>query len=147
MGQNRWWLKLFFYLLDVGTFNALVVYNETQDTNNQLNFVSFKCNLVEYFISDRIRPIDRSPTIEHVAVRMGNGQRQRCAYCAVFGRKKRTQYMCKSCKIPFCCIENGKCVIDCFMSAHENETIKQTVRNKFNTMEQSINKISKTSSC
>ena len=25
MGQNRWWLKLFFYLLDVGTSNALVL--------------------------------------------------------------------------------------------------------------------------
>jgi hypothetical protein len=29
MGQNRWWLKLFFYLLDVGTSNALVLYNES----------------------------------------------------------------------------------------------------------------------
>ena len=28
IGQNRWWLKLFFYLLDVGTSNALVLYNE-----------------------------------------------------------------------------------------------------------------------
>jgi hypothetical protein len=27
MGQNRWWLKFFFYLLDVGTANALVLYN------------------------------------------------------------------------------------------------------------------------
>jgi hypothetical protein len=25
MGQNRWWLKLFFYLLDAGTSNALVI--------------------------------------------------------------------------------------------------------------------------
>ena len=29
MGQHRWWLKLFFYLLDVGTANALVLYNST----------------------------------------------------------------------------------------------------------------------
>jgi len=29
MGQNRWWLKLFFYLLDVGTSNALVLYNKS----------------------------------------------------------------------------------------------------------------------
>ena len=29
MGQHRWWLKLFFYLLDVGTSNALVLYNST----------------------------------------------------------------------------------------------------------------------
>jgi hypothetical protein len=30
MGQNRWWMKLFFYLLDVGTSNALVLFNETK---------------------------------------------------------------------------------------------------------------------
>ena len=28
MGQNPWWLKLFFYLLDVSMSNALVIYNE-----------------------------------------------------------------------------------------------------------------------
>ena len=28
MGQNRWWLKIFFNLLDIGTSNALVLHNE-----------------------------------------------------------------------------------------------------------------------
>ena len=35
MGQNRWWLKLFFYLLDVGTSNALVLYNESMKSRLQ----------------------------------------------------------------------------------------------------------------
>jgi hypothetical protein len=29
MGQNWWWLKLFLYLLDVRTLNALVLYNKS----------------------------------------------------------------------------------------------------------------------
>ena len=35
MCQNRWWLKLFFYLLDVGTSNALVLYNLSRKHNEQ----------------------------------------------------------------------------------------------------------------
>ena len=41
MGLHRWWLKLFFYLLDVGTSNALVLYRET-GANNKINLVEFK---------------------------------------------------------------------------------------------------------
>jgi hypothetical protein len=40
MGQHRWWLKLFFYLLDVGTSNSLVLYREA--TDDSINIVEFK---------------------------------------------------------------------------------------------------------
>ena len=39
MGQNRWWLKLFFYLLDVGTANAMILYRLAVD-DNQIWYVS-----------------------------------------------------------------------------------------------------------
>jgi hypothetical protein len=43
MGQNRWWLKLFFYLLDTGTLNALVVYNEAMKGQQKpFNLADFK---------------------------------------------------------------------------------------------------------
>jgi hypothetical protein len=54
MCQNRWWLKLFFYLLDVGTSNALILYHElakmlrrTDETYTPINIVDFKMQLVE----------------------------------------------------------------------------------------------------
>ena len=53
MGQNWWWLKLFFYLLDVGTSNALVLYNESLKIRSQtglyspMNIVDFKLQLIE----------------------------------------------------------------------------------------------------
>ena len=40
MGKHRWWLKLFFYLLDVGTSNALVLHTQTGVSN--MNIVEFK---------------------------------------------------------------------------------------------------------
>jgi hypothetical protein len=40
MGQNRWWLKIFFYLLDGGISNALVLYKEaTKPKNDIISFV------------------------------------------------------------------------------------------------------------
>ena len=53
MGLSRWWLKLFFYLLDVGTGNTLVLYNEQVKVNSKgqeytiLNVADFKMKLVE----------------------------------------------------------------------------------------------------
>ena len=46
MGQNRWWLKLF-YLLDVGTCNALVLYNKSIDKSQRMNIVDFKVKLIK----------------------------------------------------------------------------------------------------
>ena len=45
MGLHRWWLKLFFYLLDVGTSNALVLYRAA--TNDKINVVKYKEKLVQ----------------------------------------------------------------------------------------------------
>ena len=43
MGQNRWWLKIFFYLLDVGTSNANVLFNMTMRMEEKkMNIVDFK---------------------------------------------------------------------------------------------------------
>ena len=46
MGSNRWWLKLFYYNLDVGTANALILYNLAvhSDKKNYLNITEFKKN-------------------------------------------------------------------------------------------------------
>ena len=47
MGENRWWLKLFYCLLDVGTSNALVLFNLTQrDGQKSSTIVEFKSELI-----------------------------------------------------------------------------------------------------
>ena len=53
MGQNRWWLKLFFYLLDVGTSNALVLYKLAKGGDaNLMSIVEFKRELVLAFVGE-----------------------------------------------------------------------------------------------
>jgi hypothetical protein len=34
MGQNRWWLKLFFYLLDVSVSSEMIIYKEAMGLDN-----------------------------------------------------------------------------------------------------------------
>ena len=58
MGQNRWWLKLFFYLLDVGTSNSLVLYKLAKGSSaDSLSIVEFKELLVQSFLGSRMESI------------------------------------------------------------------------------------------
>ena len=67
MGQNRWWLKIFFYLLDVGTSNALVVYKEaTKPKNDKMSIVEFKKLLVLNFVGNKMNvTTDRCGAFTH----------------------------------------------------------------------------------
>jgi hypothetical protein len=56
MGQNRWWLKLFFYLLDAGTSNALVVYNATMKGKQKpYNIADYKAKVVEALVGGKLK--------------------------------------------------------------------------------------------
>ena len=68
MGLHRCWLKLFFYLLDVGTSNALVLFREA-GKNNNINLVEFKKKLIYAFVGPNIVGICETVT-EHKMVRI-----------------------------------------------------------------------------
>jgi hypothetical protein len=61
MGQHRWWLKLFFYLLDVGTANALVLFRLTlKDTDlNKWNIALYKQKLILSLVGSRGELVQR----------------------------------------------------------------------------------------
>ena len=125
MGQHRWWLKLFFYLLDVGTANALVLYREAMnnDTTNKMSIVAYESKLVNLLVGDRIsKPLITIPTV-HELVR--KGRRHICTYCAIFSKTLRTRYRCAvpSCNLPLCCVGQSHSDQDCFAKAHANDKI------------------------
>ena len=55
-------MKLFFYLLDVGTSNALVLFREAMNSN--INVVEYKKQLVNLLIGSRLETIDAQCWIE-----------------------------------------------------------------------------------
>jgi hypothetical protein len=145
MGQNCWWLKLFFYLLDVGTSKALVLYNEsarerlnTGGTFTPVNVVEYKMQLIEGLVGksldDLLREGEEVDEI-HEPVKMDDGVRMQCAFCALWSRNRRTRYQCRTCGVPLCSIGSGKVEDDCFTHAHESEKIKDLVWKKYLEMQ------------
>ena len=126
MGQNRWWLKLFFYLLDVGTANALVLYRSSMESTKpeaKLSIVDFKLRLVQSFVGDKINITTGPIPIAHELVRIDS--RNYCAYCALFSIKKRTRFKCAACNIPLCSVGGGKSPVDCFALCHNNDEMRK----------------------
>jgi hypothetical protein len=133
MGQNRWWLKLFFYLLDAGTSNALVIYNEAMKGKREpCNIVDFKAKVVEALVGAKLKD-DTGGTaeVEHKMIPIQNGERQRCSYCSMKGGHSRTRFMCEGCCVPYCSIGSGKTGKDCFALAHDNEQIREICIEKY----------------
>jgi hypothetical protein len=146
MGQNRWWLKLFFYLLDVGTSNALVLYNEAMKSRHgaeqftAMNIVKFKMQLVEGLVGKKVDELFEGPNRDfadqHIPIHIKDGARKRCAYCAMkVGKVVRTRYKCAACGVPLCCIGHGRNETDCFSLAHKTETNLQLVSERYLAMQ------------
>ena len=151
MGQKRWWLKLFFYLLDVGTSNALVLHNEYRKINaekNQvpytaMNIVQFKMKLVDDLVGKSIDNLFESGECaddQHTPVHVAGTSRSPCVYCAVISRPKvrRTRYQCGKCGIPLCSIGNGKVGDDCFTMAHKTDETLEIVLKKNSEMKKRV---------
>jgi Transposase IS4 len=134
MYTRRWWLKPFFYLLDVATGNAMVLYNEflrlkAEENGTEfqkVNIAKFKLLLVEDLIGGSIEALLDSSLVsqqdEHVCIPIeGKHGRHRCAYCSLMSRNCRTRFQCKACGVPLCSVGNGRVENDCFSEAHETE--------------------------
>ena len=74
-------MKIFFYLLDVGTSNALVLFREAMNSN--INVVEYKKQLVNLLVGSRLETID-APVVQHKLVRVEGDTRSSCAYCNAF---------------------------------------------------------------
>ena len=138
MGQNRWWLKLFFYCLDVGSANALVLYREAMENNNKMTIVEFKQKIVFGLVGSRLEDIPKNPITKHELVK--TEIRYRCSYCALFSVMKRTRFKCVACNIPLCSIGTCKNNEDCFALSHADENILKATTKKFEAMQTTTNK-------
>lgn len=140
MGQKRWWLKLFFYLLDVGTSNALILYNESRKPHPPMNIAEFKRLIVDHFVGERIvAPTRIQEEVQHIAFRSENCSRLSCAYCSLHGMNSRTRYICLACQTPLCCPGNGKSSYDCFRKAHMSQDMLSLVIDKARAMQKRTN--------
>jgi glycine cleavage system aminomethyltransferase T len=128
-------VETFFYLLDIGTSNALVLYNEDRRMKlkggeaSLMNIIELKKQLVADFIGrEAMEELNgkgraKGEELEHVPVRVEGNTRYRCALCAMEEKDKRTRFKCAMCGVPFCKAGNGRVENDCFTMAHKSEDI------------------------
>jgi hypothetical protein len=136
-------------LLDVGTSNALVLYNESvksclqqeTTTHTPMNIVEFKIKLVEDLVGRSIdNPFDGKGGggEQHTPVHIEGGQRSWSAYCALMSRTRRTRIQCAGCGVPLCSIGNGRVGDDFFTLAHETEDRQEMVCRKYDKMKKKV---------
>jgi hypothetical protein len=136
--------ETFFNLLDVGTSNARVLYNEQLRLQAEeqgiiykaLNIVDFKMQLVDDLVGTSLSDLfDRSRVSEvdeHKCVPIPGNVQARCAYCSLMSRGiSRTRFQCEICGVPLCSMGSGKLRNDCFGDAHETEERRQMVLQKY----------------
>ena len=153
-GQKRWWLNLFFYLVDVGTSNAWVLYNERLRTQAEergiqykpMGIRKFKMHLVEDLVGKKMEALrgtldEEVEETEHTCGLIPNNVRARCAYCSLTSRGySRTRFQCVVCKVPLCPMGSGRVQHDCFSQAHRTEERLQLVLQKYLQMQKKNSK-------
>lgn len=135
--SRRWWLKIFYYLIDSAVVNSYVLYKTTlnlsQNKTKPMSHLSFRSILADELIgnycnrkqpgrksscvvtkakkkSGRVvkKSLNISDSFEHLPIR---GTCRRCAYCSSKKNVKRSRIECKECKVSLC--------LECFLPFHK----------------------------
>lgn len=137
--SRRWWLKIFYFLVDASIVNSYILYKTTLKLSNNrekpLTHLIFRKQLADQLIEKfSSRPKKgRKPELmitknkmykkangKGIAVtqliNVGNhlpvkGTSRRCAYCSTKQAPKKSQIMCRACEVNFC--------LECFSVFHE----------------------------
>jgi len=134
--SRRWWLRIFYFLLDASIVNAYILFMSVHvDSNfNQLRFRTLLFRELVQNYSSRQRRASRDvnflPPTVHKAVRKPLGvpdvlrlntvgvhlpemlaSHRRCRFCSSRKNNKRSRYQCKTCLVPLC-------ISPCFAKFH-----------------------------
>ena len=107
--SKKWWLRLFYFLVDAAATNAYILYKETDGTK-QLTPKEFLLQLVEYMIgctNSRKRPsVQDPPPASRLCERHFPDHLAKPQQCRVCTQRRRTTYCCKDCSperpVPLC---------------------------------------------
>ena len=119
----RFYLRIFFDLLDVAMVNSFVVYDKLHP--NELSFLDFKLIVSQRLIGSfttRIRAFPCARPTKRRAVQLVSNEsqshfpeyqetRRRCVYCSVGGIENRTFVMCLTCNMPLCLQKERNCFL------------------------------------
>lgn len=128
--SRRWWMKIFYYLLDASIVNSYILYKVTSDLHDpkssKLTHLQFRSALANQLIADYtsrkqpgVRPNirkklckDSGKTVVNDFYKLQNigdhqptkGTYRRCGYCSTKNKPKRSNIICKKCDIALCLV-------------------------------------------
>ena len=117
----RFYLRIFFDLMDIACVNSYLIYNMKHP--NKLSLLDYKIvvarNLIQYHqgwkravpMSRPSKRKDQPESIDNHGWHWSDYQtmRKRCAYCAIDGKENRTFVICLTCNIPLCLVKKRNC--------------------------------------
>lgn len=128
--SRRWWMKVFYYLLDAAIVNSYIIYRETAKLvlprSKVLSHLMFRSLLANELIG-AYQSRQRDPVVEGNRYQFTTdtphfpeiATSKRCAYCSTKSRPVRSRVGCDVCKISLC--------IGCFKPFHINGCKKREI--------------------
>ena len=119
----RFYLRIFFDLLDIACANSFIVYNILYP-QKRFTLLDFKIVVAKSLIgnySNRVRSMKSSQPSrrsvagtpiaapDHLPIFMD--KRSRCVYCSVGGIESRTFVKCTTCEKALCCVKERNCFL------------------------------------
>lgn len=90
----RWYLKLFFHLLDICIWNACWLYKKV--TKKNISYLQFRNEIITALIANQQNvETKKTPKISHFLKKLE--KRVRCRVCSQNKKRKQTWYICDSC--------------------------------------------------
>ncbi|CAJ1968104.1 unnamed protein product [Cylindrotheca closterium] len=129
-GLRRWWIRIFFYYVDVGIENAGILYCAAKKIPRKEwpNLLELKKQLVYHFMGSRIfavehglPPADENSILpaHHIekryAQKKGRDSRRKCTLCLANGKYSKAGSVCAGCELgngcclPFCVEVDRNC--------------------------------------
>lgn len=121
--SRRWWIKIFYYLVDATIVNSYILYKETLKNKNAsakpLSALQFRSELANELIGTFIQrktpgPPSKKSSILNVSAHLPiKGTYRRCVLCASSKKKQtRSNIICQTCNVALC--------KNCFAPYHKN---------------------------
>lgn len=132
--SKKWWVRLFWYFVDLTIINSFIIYKE-KNLQPSLTLKKFRLRLTEQLVGHKLSSLkgrkrvdserdisSRKPQVNlekrqsqssHMPVYITS--KRRCVQCSTNNNQVRCQWICKTCNVPLC-LSSTK---NCFLSYHK----------------------------
>ncbi|XP_051167624.1 piggyBac transposable element-derived protein 4-like [Leptopilina boulardi] len=127
--SKRWWLRLFWYFVDVTVVNSFIIF-KNENSQSTLTLKEFRLQLVEKLVAQakpaprgrkrkqrtvnahkpKVSLTKRQSESAHMPENLGDFRR--CANCSTREKPKRTAWVCSTCDVPLCLSSSQNCFLE-----------------------------------